>query len=177
MSCFAVSRLLKHKENSPAPSAPQHQSPPPPLSGGPEGGGGGFLVNKNGHFRSRKANNSLPNVEIVQEMPRESSVTPVPPSSPQHQHQYQYQYQQYQYQYPRHMSPHRSCGGSIPPSPALSGCRSPSRQRNTPTYSTLEVSDDLPQALRSKRCTFFHNQYFSLQIIKIYIGIDKKIQF
>ena len=143
MSCFAVSRLLKHKENSPAPSAPQQQSPPP-LSGGPEGGGGGFLVNKNGHFRSRKANNSLPNVEIVQEMPRESSVTPVPPSSPQHQHQYQYQYQ-YQYPPPRHMSPHRSCGGgSIPPSPALSGCRSPSRQRNTPTYSTLEVSDDLP---------------------------------
>ena len=151
MSCFAVSRLLKHKENSPAPSAPQQQSPPP-LSGGPEGGGG-FLVNKNGHFRSRKANNSLPNVEIVQEMPRESSMTPVPPSSPQHQHQYQYQYHHQQYP-PRHMSPHRSCGGSVPPSPALSGCRSPSRQRNTPTYSTLEVSDDLPllSFLQKKGC-------------------------
>ena len=147
MSCFAVSRLLKHKENSPAPAAPQQQSPPPPLSGGPEGGGG-FLVNKNGHFRSRKANNSLPNVEIVQEMPRESSMTPVPPSSPQHQHQYQYQYHHQQYP-PRHMSPHRSCGGSVPPSPALSGCRSPSRQRNTPTYSTLEVSDDLIPLLLS----------------------------
>ena len=74
--------------------------------------------------------------------PRESSMTPVPPSSPQC-------YQYYQYNYPsmppsqqqRHMSPHRSCNGSVPPSPALSGvgCRSPSRQRKN-TYSTLEVS-------------------------------------
>ena len=152
MSCFAVSRLLKHKEDSPPLSAQQQQQPPLSSGGGPEGGGGGFLVNtKNGHFRSRKANNSLPNVEIVQEMPRESSMTPVPPSSPQHQHQYQYQYHHQQYP-PRHMSPHRSCGGSVPPSPALSGCRSPSRQRNTPTYSTLEVSDDLIPLLLSFFC-------------------------
>ena len=117
MSCFAVSRLLKHKEESPPPqSCPEVSS-------------------KNGlHFRSKKAS-ALPNVEIVQEVPRESSVTPVPPSSPQQ--QYQYQYHQY-----RHMSPHRSVGGSVPPSPALSGCRSPSRQRNTPTYSTLEVRNN-----------------------------------
>ena len=148
MSCFAVSRLLKHKEDSPSPP-PSAQQQPPLSSGGPEGGGG-FLSNKNGHFRSRKANNSLPNVEIVQEMPRESSMTPVPPSSPQHQHQYQYQYHHQQYP-PRHMSPHRSCGGSVPPSPALSGCRSPSRQRNTPTYSTLEVSDDLPLVFSAKK--------------------------
>ena len=117
MSCFAVSRLLKHKEESPPPPNSQSCSEVSP---------------KNGlHFRSKKAS-ALPNVEIVQEVPRESSVTPVPPSSPQQ--QYQYQYHQY-----RHMSPHRSVSGSVPPSPALSGCRSPSRQRNTPTYSTLEV--------------------------------------
>ena len=131
MSCFAVSRLLKHKEESPPPAAAQqnqhagHQ-PAPVCPDSPF---------KSGHFRSKKAN-ALPNVEIVQEInPRESSVTPVPPSSPQQ--QYQYQYHQY-----RHMSPHRSCGGSVPPSPALSGCRSPSRQRNTPTYSTLEVREE-----------------------------------
>ena len=96
MSCFAVSRLLKHKEDSPppppaatvCPEVQQHHHQP-----------------KNGHFRSKKANN-MPNVEIVQEIPRESSVTPVPPSSPQ-MGQYQYQYQYQQQQYPRHMSPHR----------------------------------------------------------------------
>merc|ERR1712001_485392 len=109
------------------------------------------------------------------EVPRESSVTPVPPSSPQQ--QYQYQYHQY-----RHMSPHRSVGGSVPPSPALSGCRSPSRQRNTPTYSTLEVQSAALAAMKdemlelasrltrvSKERDYMEKALNRLQVIRFYI--------
>jgi hypothetical protein len=151
MSCFAVSRLtgrLKNRETSPAlPDFTPHKTNQNVSSG---------VGNK------RKSNN-IPSVEIVQEVvqvqqqqqhyaaglppmppPRESSMTPIPPSSPQpspyHQHSHYYygQPQQQQQQQQRHMSPHRSCSGSVPPSPALSGCRSPSRQRKN-AYSTLEV--------------------------------------
>ncbi len=163
MSCFAVSRLTgrvgrsKQKERSPClpdlPTRIKQKSP-----------------------SKRKSGHSVPKVEIVQELPvqlpatqqqvagltqphpyqpaliqhhRDSSLTPVPPSSPQPspypQHYSPYFHygspqQSHQINQQRHMSPIRNHSGSVPPSPNLNGMRSPSRQRkNVTTYSTLEV--------------------------------------
>jgi len=143
MSCFAVSRLAGRLKNN--------------KEGSPDSAILTEITTKNVKAVSAsKKGHNLPSVEILQEVPppppRESSMTPVPPSSPQC-------YQYYQYNYPsmppsqqqRHMSPHRSCNGSVPPSPALSGvgCRSPSRQRKN-TYSTLEVQNAALAAMKDE---------------------------